>query len=141
MCNDSRELKTAHSRSLSLVFSRLRSGSCCPALCLVSRSERSHEFRFLYRMAAFCEQGSSSCCGRLSGKQNTQILQASPLRHRLLVCTQTQAEEASFISDLVGSHLVLVRSAETATASTTGNKPKLSPRKTLVIMVLAWMLW
>ena len=44
MCNDSRELKTAHSRSLSLVFSSLRSGSSCPALCLVSRSERTHEF-------------------------------------------------------------------------------------------------
>ena len=45
MCNDSRELKTAHSRSLSLVFSSLRSGS--PAvrlLCMVSRSERTHEF-------------------------------------------------------------------------------------------------
>ena len=46
MCNDSRELRTAHSRSLSLVFSSLRSGSCCPALCLVSRSERTHEFLF-----------------------------------------------------------------------------------------------
>ena len=44
MCNDSRELKTAHSRSLSLVFSSLRSGSCCPAVCLVSRSERTQEF-------------------------------------------------------------------------------------------------
>ena len=63
-------------------------------------------------MAAFCEQGSSSCRGRLSGKQNTRIIQASPLRHRLLVCAQSQAEEASFIPDLVGRHLVLVRSAE-----------------------------
>ena len=43
MCNDSHELKNAHSRSFSLVFSSLRSGSCCPALCLVSRSERTHE--------------------------------------------------------------------------------------------------
>ena len=44
ICNDSRELKTAHSRSLLLVFSSLRSGSCRPALCLVSHSERTHEF-------------------------------------------------------------------------------------------------
>ena len=44
MCNDSREVETAYSRSLSLVFSSLRSGSCCPALCVVSRFERTHEF-------------------------------------------------------------------------------------------------
>ena len=44
MCNDSREFKTAHSRSLLLVMTSLRSGSCCPALCLVCRSERRHEY-------------------------------------------------------------------------------------------------
>ena len=44
MRNHSRELKTAHSRCLSLVFSSLRSGSCCPALRLDSRSERTHKF-------------------------------------------------------------------------------------------------
>ena len=133
---------------------------------IVVLNERTN-FCFPYRMAAFCEQGSSSCCGRLSGKQNARILQASPLTHRLLVCTQTQAEEASFIPDLVGSHLVLVTSAEsyhglhlyvylhvliTASARRVCQSAKSYRfgmdalvtacfRNTNLIIVLAWMLW
>ena len=82
----------------------MRSGSCCPELCSVSRFKRMR--KFLFRV----KDGLSMGC--LGSEAKYRILQASLGRHRRLVCAQTQGEEAGFIPDLVGSHLVLITSTE-----------------------------